>query len=253
MDEADGTNKPEQRSSHRIQEKKEQWTRIQKRIPRISSFPIFPDIESAESENRFHWKNFFISFMLLILFLFAWSSTSDLFKIPPDISRIYRHYKEAKQRYFQNSSYWDSKREQFEELLRENLKSIESQHAELLLETLTPEILISYLVSNLKFTAERLDQVCIQPKESEPALTIVISKPEYAVWPLKIIVSLEIEVKIGEKGVSFLFTRLRRGSEEMPTGLAWAYFGADLETLRALPITSMRSNQTEKKPPRIAF
>ena len=192
----------------------------------------------------FQWKAFISFLIVAFLLIFAWSSTSDLFEVPSDVIHSYKTYQDAKRHYFQNSVYWDSKREHFELLLRENLMASNEDHITLLLETVTPEILISFLVSKLRFSPERLNTISIMQKESAPNFTLIFSKPEQAIWPLRIIVSLETEISVAKDGVSLLFTRLRRGSEDMATGLAWAYFGSDLEVLKSLPVISMKANQS---------
>ncbi len=191
----------------------------------------------------FQWKAFLVFTMIAGLIIALWSSSSDIFEVPSDVTTAYKNYQDAKRHYYQNSVYWDSKREHFERAIIDDLHDHGGHNVPMLLETLTPEMIISFLARNLKLSPERLSFTSIMSKENSSSFTLILSKFEQAVWPLKIIVSLEAEVSITSEGVCLYFTRLRRGSEDLATGLAWAYFGSDLEMLKPLPVVSMRASQ----------
>ncbi len=251
MDDVHGEKTPEQPLHHfQVKQNVAARSRDGSSASRYHSYPEFGENDPLalsqfpQALSVFQWKAFFAFLIAACLLILAWSSTSDLFEVPPDVTVAYKSYQEAKRRYFQNSVYWDSKREHFEHLVQEDFMTTEGQHVSLLLETLTPEIFISYLVSKLKISTDRLNTISIMPKESASTFTLIISKTEQAIWPLKIIISLEAEVSVSAQGVSLLFTRLRRGSEDLATGLAWAYFGSDLEALKPLPVISMKASQS---------
>lgn len=213
----------------------------QKSLPSTESHTA---IKKAPSDRirYFQWKTFFSSLFATAILLYAWSSTSDLFEVPQDVQVAYKTYLEAKRRYFLHQNYWDSKREHFEKLIKHDFENQRNVNAMLLLETLTPEILISFLASNLKISEERLNTFSLMQKENSTACTLILSKAEQAIWPFKIIVSLEMDIALADEGIALAFTRLRRGAEDISTSLALAYFGSDLEMLKPLPIISMKAS-----------
>jgi hypothetical protein len=106
----------------------------------------------------------------------------------------------------------------------------------MLLRQLEPQAIVALLVHKVGFDVERLKTLCCMPKVSGSSFVVVFSKPEPAIWPLKVMLSLEVELKISSDFVALTLKRLRRGSHELSPGVAWAYFGSELSLLQRMPV-----------------
>jgi hypothetical protein len=53
--------------------------------------------------------------------------------------------------------------------------------------------------------------------------------------------ALELEIKVHAERFSLSVSRLRRGSQDIALGLAWTYFGPELESIRQLESTTKQS------------
>lgn len=185
----------------------------------------------------FQWKSFLL-FLGISLALFGhWLTTSEIFDIPEDVQATRDLFYKAKEGYISNQSYWDAKQQYFVTYVEKEL--LEGNDVPLLqrLQETPGEILISYLVQKMHQGMERIEQIAIYPKDVTPC-TLLISKYEPGIWPLKIMLSLELEVKIHAHRFSLSIVRLRRGSQDLALGLAWAYFGPELERIRQLETPS---------------
>ncbi len=181
----------------------------------------------------FQWKAFFIFLGISLGIVGHWLSTSELFNIPSDIASSRKRFFQAKEGYFSNQIYWDAKQQHFVDYVKQELAHGDEQ---LLLQRLqeTPgEILISFLLQKIYHDIHRIDQVTIFPREGAPCL-LVITKPEPGIWPLNIMLSLELEVKIHAHRFSLSISRLRRGAQDVALNLSWAYFGPELKSIRQL-------------------
>ncbi len=96
------------------------------------------------------------------------------------------------------------------------------------------EVLLAFMVNSLGFMPDKLESFTILPRDNATTFSILISKYEARAWPLSILLSLQMDVRL--KGDTFItnFTRLRRGSQDLSLGLAWAYFGSEIEKLKKL-------------------
>ncbi len=188
--------------------------------PHIFSLPIFK------------WQIFLGVFILCSIAFFHWICTSDLFKIPQDVADTRKEFLLSKDRYKKSRDYWDAKQNHFFENLKKDFNLREEHELELLFQDVAPEIIISFIVDQLKVDLEKVGHVAAFPKRETSHLTLIISKYEPGIWPFKIMLSLEIAIKINGKKLWLEIARMRRGSHDIAVNLCWAYFGAELESLK---------------------
>lgn len=192
----------------------------------------------------FQWKSFLLFCTVSTILVLYVTSSSDVFQVPIEVRDAYQNFKLANQHYEINSLYWDVKQRHLTDEVKQDIAHTGGINSTIyLLQETSGEILISYLLKELKMPKERLETIAIYPKPDGTGLNFIISKLERGVWPLEVILSLELEVVIEQKKIQFLFKRLRRGSQELATGLTWAYFGSDLEWLRQEGVSTMRALQ----------
>jgi hypothetical protein len=184
----------------------------------------------------FHWKTFILFVICCLGLVLQWFFTSDLFKIPASVSTSRNAFFNAKEHYESNSLYWDAKQRQFDDFIHQEITGNNPHEIIQKLYEAPPEVFMSFLVTRMHLSSGRLDHIVIFPKENTSNFTIVMSKYEQGIWPLKIMLSLEFEVKLSRRKFSINFTRLRRGAQDLALGLCWAYFGPELERLRELEL-----------------
>lgn len=179
----------------------------------------------------FQGKFFFCIFVICSGLLIHWFSTSELFEVPEDVVKTRDEFVKAKESYNSNASYWDAKLRHFKEVMNQELQFGEHAFLELIQET-PGEIFVSFLLQHLNIPLDRLEQITAYPRKGS-TFSVVVSKPEGGIWPLKIMLSMEIEIKYTSEKFALAISRLRRGSQDIALSLAWAYFGPELESLRA--------------------
>ncbi|MBS0635010.1 MAG: hypothetical protein JSR37_06075 [Verrucomicrobia bacterium] len=187
------------------------------------------------------WKTFFLIFGLSIGLIAHWFSTSELFNIPDDVARSRASFFTAKESYFQNSTYWDAKQKHFTERLSDELSLRNDQEVQRLIQEMPGEIFISYMIKKLHLGQERLEKTAVFARDDTSNCTLIISKPETSIWPLSIMLALEVEVKVEKERFSLTVSRLRRGTQDIALGLSWTYFGRELESIRQLESSSKQS------------
>ena len=94
---------------------------------------------------------------------------------------------------------------------------------------ITPEMVLSYAVDVLDVPLSAFEGTSVFPKISGSSFVVLFSKQENSLWPLPVIVSLEVEVRFEQQGAMLIFRRLRRGMQELAPTHASMYFGSDLE------------------------
>lgn len=176
-------------------------------------------------------KIFFSIFLVCCALVFHWFATSELFEVPEDVVFTRSEFTKAKESYTSNASYWDAKLVHFKEMMNHELQYGEHAFLELMQET-PGEIFVSFLLQHLNMPLERLEHITAFPRKGS-SFSVVVSKPEGGTWPLKIMLSMEIEIKYTAEKFSLAISRLRRGSQDIALSFAWAYFGPELESLRS--------------------
>jgi hypothetical protein len=189
----------------------------------------------------FQWKTIFFFVGISLGIIFHWFSTSELFSVPEDVAIARSMFFKAKESYFLNNIYWDAKQRHFSEKLSQELLSGNDREVLRQIQDTPGEIFISFLLKRLHLGFERLERCAIFPREDSSNCTVIISKPENSIWPLTIMLALELEVKVHAERFSLSVSRLRRGSQDIALGLAWTYFGPELESIRQLESTSKQS------------
>ncbi len=187
------------------------------------------------------WKTFFLLLSFVLSILILWVATSDLFDVPRDVRKDRQLYSIARQQYLNNPHYWYSQYLQLEHSLKRAVQENREQDIPTLLQEITPQALIAFLVNHSKIKVEELKSVAIIPKISGSSFVIMASKPEPDIWPFKVMLSIEFQVAFSPDNTSIIVSRLRRGSQELSPSLSWAYFGPELENLKTLPFTSIRT------------
>lgn len=216
----------------------------------LDALSLIPDT-SQEEESRFslmffrtplmRWKTFILFVGISFGIIFHWFFTSELFNVPEDVAISRSKFFKAKESYFQNSTYWDAKQKHFSEKLSEDLARRNDIDALSQIQEIPGEIFISLLLKKLHLAEERLEKTAVFAREDSSSCTLIISKPENSIWPLSIMLALELEVKVHAERFSLSVSRLRRGSQDIALGLAWTYFGPELESIRSFESTSKQS------------
>jgi hypothetical protein len=165
--------------------------------------------------------------------LFRDDIASSAIEIPPDVIETRQQFVRAKENYFSNEVYWDAKLRHFIDFIQQELAQQDELSVLQRLQETPGEIFLSFLEKRMHLSLLRLKDTAVFPKDGS-TFSVVVSKYEGGIWPLKIMLSMEIEIKCTAQRFSLAISRLRRGSQDITLGLAWAYFGPELESLRSL-------------------
>ncbi len=187
------------------------------------------------------WKTLLLFFGLSVSLIFHWFSTSELFSIPPDVASARMKFFNAKESYFQNCTYWDAKQNHFSERLSNQLSVGNDIEALKLIQEIPGEVFISFLIKKLHLSLDRIEKTAIFSRDNTSGCSLIISKPETSIWPFSIMLALEVNLKVHAERFSLSVSRLRRGTQDIALGLAWTYFGPELESIRQLESTSKQS------------
>lgn len=180
------------------------------------------------------WKVVLFVAAILISMATVWMSSSTLFDIPRDIRMDRKNYSSAKQRFLEDPHYWYCQWVQFEYSIRQALRQGKEQEIPSILLRVTPQALIAFLVNQTDARIERLRGVATLPKVMGSSFVISLSKPEADAWPFIVMLSAELKVTFDSEGPILTVSRLRRGSQELPPNLTWAYFRPELERMKGL-------------------
>jgi hypothetical protein len=181
---------------------------------------------------------FVVSVALVALF---WCSTADFFDTPTDVYRARQSYFSSKKHFFNDQSAWSSEWITMKRSIKNSLENGREHEIPLLLESVTPQLILAFLNDEIGVDEARLNAISIMPKRCGSTFMVMVSKPEPTIWPFSAMLTLEIECHISLKGVSLVCTRLRRGSQELSPNLTWAYFGSDLELLKRFSAITIKT------------
>jgi hypothetical protein len=173
--------------------------------------------------------------------IFHWFSTSELFSIPQDVIDSRSNFYKAKESYLQNSTYWDAKQRHFTEKLSDELTCGNELEVLRQIQEMPGEIFISFMLRKLHLGLDRLEKTAVFSRDDTAGCSLIISKPETSIWPFSIMLALEVDIKVQKERFSLAVSRLRRGTQDIALGLAWTYFGPELESIRQLEATSKQS------------
>lgn len=208
-----------------------------------ASTPTAHSTRTASCLSLIRWKTFFLLLSTVLSILILWVATSDLFDVPRDVRKDRQIYSIARQQYLDNPHYWYSQYLQLEHSLKRAIQDNREQDIPDILQEITPQSLIAFLVNHSKLKIEGLKSFAVIPKISGSSFVIMASKPESDIWPFKVMLSIEFQVTFSTDGTSIVVSRLRRGSQELSPGLSWAYFGPELEHLKTIPFAHIRTRQ----------
>ncbi len=156
---------------------------------------------------------------------------ADLFCTPKDVVLSRRSFDALRRSYYARPATWGAKKEAV-------CSWIEARNggAEITWEegAIPLEVFMAYLVERLDLSPTELKDVSLYPGEDPDRKRLILSKHEKGFTPIPIILSLEMELEMVEGQIAPSFISLKRGSREVPTALAWVYFGPELQLLGCL-------------------
>lgn len=211
----------------------------------VSPIPSTPthSTRTANCLSLARWKTFFLLLSTVLSTLILWVATSDLFDVPKDVRKDRQLYSIARQQYLENPDYWYSQYLQLEYSVKRAFQENREHDIPSIVQQITPQALIAFLVNHSNIKIEGLRSFAIIPKISGSSFVILASKPEPDIWPFKVMLSIEFQVNFSPEGTKVVVSRLRRGCQELSPALSWAYFGFELERLKSLPFTTIRTRQ----------
>lgn len=168
------------------------------------------------SSTRLSWKKTVIALAICMTIVIPWYFMTDLLSVPKDVQENQKNFEKTLNNYLQQQKLWKQK------------KDTALQNNNLLHGDIPLEAFFAYLEEDLGFN---LTNVTIFPNSNS---SIMITKRQRGLWPLSVVLSLEMGINIEKGQISVHFIRLRRGQREVSPGLAWAYFGPELGRLRRL-------------------
>lgn len=156
---------------------------------------------------------------------------ADLFYTPREVVLSRRSFEALRRSYYAKPASWGEKKEAIcswidQRKAGENLSWEEGP--------IPMEVFMAYLVERLELSPSALQDVALFPGEDPERKRLILSKHEKGFTPIPIILSLEMEVEMVEGQLAPRFISLKRGSREVPTALAWVYFGPELQLLGCL-------------------
>lgn len=181
-----------------------------------------------ERKTRFYPRlsSRFTYFVLVFLpFLFFY----DLLLTPSDVALSRQGYFSLKQSYERQAEKWDHQKDEILAAMREHRREGEMGKETLYFEAIPSEILMAFLQDQIEFSADLA--IFLSEKLEKPR--VILSKQENLLWPIKSVVSLEIELDMQRGELQPKILRLRRGSRLLDKDLSWTYFAKELNGLRS--------------------
>lgn len=211
----------------------------------ICDSPLSQDVSASVSgsEERFskkrvtlfqgRWKRIFTYVGLLLLIGVPWILMVDLFQEPEDVLESRKHFDQLRAKYEASKDKWDFQKDQILKAMKEHRQEEDIGKKRLIFEAIPLEILMSFLMEDLNFSATKYQGATVFPAASLNNPTMILSKYESYLGPFSIVLSLEIELFMDGEQIMAKLRRLRRGSRDVSPSLSWVYFGAELQALRA--------------------
>lgn len=199
---------------------------------------IQKDIEIEGWLGRVYWRRLLSCFALLLLVVVPYLFFFDLFQTPEEIIRSRQNFIKFQESYRKERDRWDFQKEQILSAMREHRLKEDLGKDKLSFSAIPLEILFAFLEDDLGFSLPKFDGVCLYPLDDLTNPVMILSKYENVLWPLQVMLSMEIELKTGENRIEAKIRRLRRGAREISPSQSWEYFGAELQALRVLEMFS---------------
>jgi hypothetical protein len=184
------------------------------------------------SNALFQWQSLALFCILALGFVFNLYLKSDIFTYPQEVASTRRAFFSGLSRYEKNRDYWDAKLAGSIKNIRELVDAGRQEEVIAFLNDSSPEILVSFIVKKLHVGLHHSDHSVLFPKENSTNFTFVFSKYEAEARPLKIMISLEVEISWNGSNFVTEYKRLRRGLQDISIDLARSYFGPELEIMK---------------------
>ncbi|MBB65468.1 MAG: hypothetical protein CMO81_10430 [Waddliaceae bacterium] len=179
-----------------------------------------------------------VGVFLLILFLLAmpWMFMADLLREPIDVKDLRKDFFSESLSTSLNNELWWRRKQQILQTVYEHRKDYDIGKQGIKFTDIPEEVALSILLDVLKITPDSKSGLALALSQSSSGgLTLHLNKYQKGIWPLSILLSLEIKSHTNKNGYTdFEFSRLRRGTRDVSPNLAWDYFGEELQTLRSL-------------------
>jgi len=190
-------------------------------------------IGTVDATQRFFSKRkLALIFLVIVLLILPWTLMSDLFVVPKDVKQSRELFSLLSDDYLANKDVWHQQKEQILSSMTQHETFEGKMNAELInFDNLSLGVLMAFFHENMGFNKRKFKSLSIYPINHLNETTFLISKYQRSVWPLHILVSLEIQLKFDHDKMNITFKRLRRGQRQVSPELAWTYFGPELELL----------------------
>lgn len=199
------------------------------------------------SKGKFSKKKLFLFCSFLIAMTVPWFWMSDLLspKTEAQFSRV--QFFQAKDYYLKDAKKWDEQKESLLKQMQEDRLDLTPAKMPLSLKSISMEVVMSYLIEELGFST-KLSNSTLYFQPHLDGTSITLTKYEEGIWPLKILLSLEILLKKKQGRVTSSFVNLYRGSRPISIDLAYEYFTQELTALRPLETISGGIQEVEFLP-----
>lgn len=187
--------------------------------------------EQSEPQTQSQVSYFYFSkrFYLLLFFLLPILFFYDLLLTPRDVALSRAGYFSLKESYEQQRDKWDHQKDEILFAMREHRQMGEIGKEMLYFEAIPSEILMAFLQDQIEFSQDLA--IFLSEKLEHPR--VILSKKENLFWPLKTLLSLEIELAMESGELKARILRLRKGSRSLDSKHAWTSFSKELRALRS--------------------
>lgn len=188
------------------------------------------------SHKRYSAPKIVLFFAILVLLAAPWLLMNDLFRVPQEVIDSRAEFQKLATRYHEGQPRWHAEKEQLLENMR--LHPLEERmnsegHS---FDNVPLEVFMALLWEDLKFSKDKFRDVTVFPIVDAENPTFLITKYEHGMWPLRILLSLEVQLNNHGNRLTVEFRRLRRGNRDISQDFAWVYFGPELKLLRQLEV-----------------
>lgn len=188
------------------------------------------------SRTRFSAYKIFLVLTVVTLLVTPWLLMGDLFRVPPEVDVSREKFEVLTTRYQQSQTHWHAAKQQLLENMQNRSPEGRLDLGSQAYDNVPLEVFMAFLREDLQFSKDRFRDVTVFPIPDTKNTVFLITKYEKGVWPLKIVLSLEVQLINKGNRLSVEFRRLRRGSREISRDFAWVYFAPELKLLRQLEV-----------------
>ena len=175
-----------------------------------------------------------VSFIFLFLALFPWVKMSDLLTTPKEIKQSRKAFFSVQKNYEKKMDVWSQQKAQILKLLSNHTYQENSKKKTLEISKLPLEVSLAYLLEEISQADLIFKKTSIYPKFDEGTTSLLLTKYQEGIWPLKILLSLNIQIEEKNNQLKLSFHELKRGKRNISPKLAWKYFLPELQSLKQL-------------------